>query len=155
MKLYTPKNPEETKFLADWVASRIEACQFMEGFYSSLAVVRDDLKILAAVVYSDYKPPNIDMSIAADSPYWARKEMIVGLLSYPFYQLRCTRVTALVNKANKRSRKMIEHVGFRLEGVHPECAADGSTVMSYGLLRKNFEREWLNGKADSPSANAA
>lgn len=153
MKIHWPMNKDEDKFIADWVAARIQECSFTEGMYTGAAVVDDKGNIKAAVVYHDYRHPNIEMSIAADSPYWAKKEIIIGLLSYPFYQLGCTRVTGLVNKANKRARKMDEHIGFKLEGVHPECGPNGSTIMSYGLLKKDFERKY--GQAHTPSSNAA
>ena len=79
--------------------------------------------------------------MAADSPRWISKEIVRTILGLP-YQMGMERITALVRKSNKRSRKLVEGLGFKNEGTirYPK-----ENLILYGLLEKEFKEKW-NGK---------
>lgn len=105
---------------------------------------RDD-RLLAGVVWHDYRGHDIMASIYAASPRWVArpKETLAELFAYPFLQLGVARVTVLASRANKRARHMNERLGFRLEGTMRK-GWDGKTdAMLYGMLRN--ECRWIAG----------
>lgn len=112
------------------------------GDCTTIGIVRFG-KLLGGVVYNNYRPQIGDIMVhfAFDSPKWATREVLASVCYYPFVQLNCNRVTAIVKKKNKRSRRFIEQaIGFRLEG----CIRKGfgnDDAMLYGLLR--HECRWL------------
>lgn len=113
--------------------------------------VADERGLLAAAIFTDYHQlplgADIHMSFAATSPRWAQRGVIRGILSYPFTQLKCNRLTALTARSNKRARKLMEGLGFQLEGVHWR-AYDGKTdAISYCLRRYVAEEKWLGAVA--------
>jgi RimJ/RimL family protein N-acetyltransferase len=132
----------EDQAVGNWVKSRIP---YMTGFGQSVAVgVATEAKLVAGIVWHNYSPTNpggnIEVSVAADSALWLRPRILRELLNYPFKQLGCHRITAIVARKNKRSRKFTEHFGFRLEGVvRKGLGADDAMI--YGMLRP--ECRWM------------
>lgn len=112
----------EGKLLAPWVADRVAWCSGPEAFYpcSGLAVVRGD-RVLAGVVYHDWHPYEgggvIEISMAADSPMWARRENIRALLHYPFRQVGAWKVRVTTPHTQTHNIKTFEHIGFTREAV--------------------------------------
>ena len=99
-------------------------------------------KIVAVAVFHDYRLASIEVTFVTMTPQWASAENIRAILSYPFVQLGCRRLTAITPRLNATARAFLERLGFRQEGLHPEAYPDGSDGISYGLLRKDAER-WL------------
>jgi RimJ/RimL family protein N-acetyltransferase len=108
--------------------------------YAALGVVRDGV-LCGGVVYHNYcvleHGSVIEASFAFDNPRWAFPATLRTLFAYPFGQLGCDRMTAIVAKGNKRSRKMVEGLGFKLEGVHPRAMDGRQTALSYGILKED------------------
>lgn len=95
-----------------------------------------DGELICGVVYNELRDFDLKMHIAATSPRWASRRTVDSLLGYPFRQLGCVRVTAVVPRGNHRARDLLGHLGFRMEGTH-RLAWDGrQTAISYGLTRK-------------------
>jgi RimJ/RimL family protein N-acetyltransferase len=115
------------------------------GECSTIGVIRFG-RLLGGVVYNNYRPNigDVTVNFAFDDPRWATPSVMGSVCAYPFIQLGCKRVTALVRRKNKRSREFIEKaIGFKLEG----CARKGfgdDDAMLYGLLR--HECRWLKEK---------
>lgn len=129
--------------LAEWVMRRVPRVNGF-GLFSAIGLERDG-KIKAAVIYHNYTPlpggGNIEITMASDGPMWARRENIRALLHYPFEQLKCHRITVVIPKRNKPSRKINAHLGFRLEGnIRRGFGDDDAIVM--GMLRSEAVR-WL------------
>jgi RimJ/RimL family protein N-acetyltransferase len=101
-------------------------------------------EIQALVLYGDYTPENLQMHIASRSPKWCKRGVLRGLFHYPFEQLRVGRVTAITSKGNKRARRFLERLGYRLEGVHPKMLSGGRAGCSYGLIKDDCK--WLQTK---------
>lgn len=125
--------------VVEWVASRIwhfgstDKCEGI-GFASSGHIV-------AGAVFNNFRGHDVNIAFASDDPRWATRGNIRAVLHYPFEQLECVRITALTAKANKRSRKLLEGMGFVMEGVHPLGMDGKQTAISYGLLKENCK--WL------------
>jgi len=125
-----------------WVAARVP---YLTGFGPSVAVgVARGSVIVAGIVWHAYSPTqpggNIEVTMAADSAMWLRPRILTELLNYPFKQLGCHRITAVVARKNKRSRRFVEHFGFKLEGVVRQGFGQ-EDAMIYGMLRS--ECRWL------------
>lgn len=122
--------------LKTWVMQRVTVESF--GPSEALAVIDDEGNVLAGAVYSNYRWPDIEMTIAASSPRWAQRGIICELLAYPFYQLKTKRITALVDEENKRVRKFLRGIGFECEGCLRE-ASEAGDILIYGMTKKDFE----------------
>ncbi len=122
--------------IAKWVKARIpEICRWREP--RSLGVTRGGV-LVAGVVYYNWHPPDIHLAMAADSPRWATKQNVFTLLAYPFLQIGVGRVTLTIARSNKRSRRLAEGVGFKLEGKLRKYLPNGEDMMMYGYLREEF-----------------
>jgi hypothetical protein len=139
------------EFISNHVASRIPHMQAPFGPCTALGIVRGG-NLVGGVVYHGYVGHDIQVSIALDSSAFLPWR---ALFAYPFEQLGCARLTAFTGRKNKKARKLLENLGFRLEGVH-ERALDGtSDAMSYGMLKENCR--WIrdNGKKYASRTAAA
>ena len=98
-------------------------------------------EIVAAAIYNNYRPPNIEITFVTSSPRWASRGAIRAIMRYPFVQLGCKRLTAVTPARNAGARAFLRRLGFRQEGIHPDALPDGDAV-SYGLLAKDAAR-WI------------
>lgn len=134
----------ESELIARWVAMRTGMDYDADfGPCAAIAVLIGD-ELAAAVAYTHHDPKrgNVHMSIAATTPRWATRGTIRALLHYPFEQLRCRRVTALVRRKNKRCRRFLEGIGFRYEGNIRKGYGDDDCIV-YGMLGLEAAR-WLD-----------
>ncbi len=103
-------------------------------------------RILATVVFHNHHPAYrmIEVSMASDTPMWAKPSVISPLLSYVFDTLRCERLQATVPKRGagpKHTRRFLEHLGFKYEGVGRKAFGTDDAVM-FSMLRDDAAR-WL------------
>ena len=139
-----PATEQRNAFLKAWIEQRLQSNL---GQCACLGVWRDE-RLIAVCAFNNFKidtegPRSIELNFAADSPRWASKQVVTWILSYPFVQLQVTRVTALTKKSNKRARKLLLGVGFAHEGTHRHAAENLEAVMSYGLVKADFESKYL------------
>jgi hypothetical protein len=123
------------------------------GQYVALGVIRNEC-LVGGVVYHNYIGHDCQVSIAVERvSFWPWR----ALFDYPFGQLGCARITAVVGKRNKRSRRLVMALGFKLEGVHRKGLDGSEDAMSYGMLKE--ECRWIkgnpHGKIIAPSARSA
>lgn len=112
-------------------------------------------RILAAVVFHNHHPEYrmIEVSMAADSPMWAKPSIVSPLLSYVFDTLRCERLQATVprrGKGPKHTRRFLEHLGFQYEGVGRKAFGTDDAVM-FSMLREDAAR-WIGGASNVQAA---
>ena len=122
-------NLTQEPWVLQWVAERIREPSRFTKQATAMAVVRGgDLK--AAAVYDFYKPA------------------YQSILAAPFKMLNVNRLQCIVHKKNKRSRKLVEGVGFTLEGVMKDFwGPDNGDACTYRLLRNEWETgRFSNGK---------
>ena len=129
--------------IAEWVRVRLP---LQLEFGECIAVgIQDDEGILqAGVVYYNYCNRNIEISIASNTPRWATKENISGILRYPFINLDCRRVTAVTSRKNDHVRSFLKRIGFMHEGTLHD-ALDNDDAVIYGMTKKFFLRSKWNG----------
>ena len=131
--------------IAQWVANELEAPDAFHdpigGHFAgrSIGVLYDGV-LIAGVVYSHYRPPSIEMSIASKSPLWANRRTLRAFFDYPFNELGCKRVTALVDSHNHAVRRFDERLGFRHEGTLRQGHPSGDAEI-YGMLK--HECRWI------------
>ena len=77
--------------LTAWAGARLGIADFRPC--TTIGVARDGV-ILAAAIYNNYRPPNIEITFVTASAHWASKGAIRAMLRYPFVQLACKRLTA-------------------------------------------------------------
>jgi RimJ/RimL family protein N-acetyltransferase len=127
------------KCVAAWASERLGRPVGGE-WPRTIAIFRKG-EIVAAVIYYDYRHPDIHASIASTTPAWATKDALAAIMRYPFIQLGCKRITAGTEASNHPAREFLCRLGFKQEGYHRDAAPNGD-VVSYGLLRKDAAR-WL------------
>ena len=119
------------------------------GFAHPQAIgITENGKLVGGVVYDRFTPFGCEMSIATLSPRWASRGRLHAFFFYPFCELGLVRVTALTARNNKRSRRMLEKLGFSLEGKARRAFDGRQDLMIYGLLRADCKwiREDFHGR---------
>lgn len=111
------------------------------GPCTGLGVV-ESARLIAGVVYHDYQKDfgTIQLSMAAISPMWARRETIRGLLEYPFEQLGCHLVWTATPIDNAKAIKVNEHIGFRREATLADRFGPKRHAVICRMKRHEFRR---------------
>lgn len=131
----------QKELVAKWVASRIrDMGQPPEKDYEAIGIVKDG-KLIGGVIYTLY----IELTdgqhdirfTASGEPGWLTKASLRVIFGYPFNQLQCIRVSALCAKSNKRSRDLVERLGFVAEGNIRHAFGMGRDGILYGMIRQN------------------
>jgi RimJ/RimL family protein N-acetyltransferase len=137
VELIVPKTDNDNLFLCRWCAQRIGSGDFKNaralGFSNGTGII-------AVVVLHDFAPPNVFLSWASESPRWLTRRTIVTIFDWAFNQLKCERITGLVERKNKRARKIDEGLGMKLEGVWRKASPSGQDLFVYGMLRSEAEQ---------------
>lgn len=109
-------------------------------FFSALALIRHN-EIVCGLIYQQRTPCSIDIHMASiPGCHWGNRELLYAAFDYPFNQLRMRRITALIPAKNTRSRRLAEHLGFKMEGIMRHAYADDDMSV-YGLLKEDCR--WL------------
>lgn len=150
MRLVFP-TPEQNVLLAAMAGKELDVdfnpCQ-------CLAFMQDD-KIAGVVVYFNFRWPSIEAAFYCHDYRWAlNRQMVADALAYPFVQLGCKRITAIVEKHNKRSRMMCRRLGFVEEGKLRKAGEKGDLLI-YGMLPDEYRLKPHGQKVSTQSAAAA
>jgi RimJ/RimL family protein N-acetyltransferase len=126
--------------VVEWVAKRTSE---YGNFGAAVGIgVQKDGKLIGGVVYNDFNGPNVCMHTAAVSGTpWLTRTTLWRFFHYPFIELGCNRVTALVGQGNIKSRKLVFGVGFRIE-AHLEGAHPTGDLIVYAMWRDRCR--WIN-----------
>lgn len=131
--------------VAEWVASRIRDMGAPPTRdYEAIGVLKGG-ELIGGVIYSEYReiaPGHHDMRMhCAGEPGWLTRASLRALFGYPFNQLGCCRVTATVNRSNKRALDMNRRLGFCIEGCIRDGYGPGRDGLLLGMLRR--ECRWI------------
>lgn len=125
--------------VATWVAGQLGYPA--EDFTPCTAIgITIDNKLVAGVVYNNYRAGGIEMTIASTTSKWCTRTALYYLFAYPFEQLGCRRVTATTARNKHTVNAFLRRLGFRHEGLMRE-ALNGVDARIYGMLKK--ECKWL------------
>lgn len=124
--------------LAQWAAPRLGYKEF--GPCVAIGVAHKN-EIVAVAIYNNYRHPSIEITFVTSSPRWASAGAIRAIFKYPFYQIGCSRVTAITEDGNNSARKFLIRLGFKQEGIL-RCAFHDSDGIVYGILREEAAR-WM------------
>lgn len=131
--------------VAKWVCDRIRDMDSPpEKDFEALGVVKDG-RLIGGVIYNCYweiAPGQHDIRVViAGEPGWLTKASLRALFSYPFMQLNCVRMTALIARANKKSLDLNQRLGFKIEGCIRDGFGQGKDALVTGLLKA--ECRWI------------
>jgi RimJ/RimL family protein N-acetyltransferase len=135
--------------VAHWVAlhipqlaehARANPNLLMFGSCAAIGVADAAGQLVGGVVYHNYSPitRNIELSFASTTPKWLTRSLIRALLSYPFDQLGCNRITGVTPRRATSARRFLDKFGFKREGVVRRGFGNDHAIIS-GLLRKEWE----------------
>lgn len=109
--------------------------------FSALGLMSGN-ELVAGVIYQHRTTHNVYVHMAAiPGAHWGNRELLYAAFDYPFNQMGVRRVTGLIPSRNAHSRKLAEHLGFKLEGNMRHAYADDDMLV-YGLLKE--ECRWLS-----------
>ena len=127
--------------VAKWVGERLAILDW--GSCTAIGVERSG-ELIAGVVYNRYSWPDICMHVAAvEKSGWLTKRNLAVFFGYPFNQLNCKRVTALVPSKNAHALQFDLKLGFQYEGFLRDGMPDDDLIV-LGMLKKDCK--WLNPK---------
>lgn len=129
--------------IADYVAAHFDviAKRGWTGFHSAAGFADEDGNVFGGVVLSDYYLHDAGITIYLERPGLTRAAL-KELFSYAFETVGLMRLSAETSKKNRKSRSVLERLGFSLEGVRRRGWHDGvSDKCLYGLLKENCK--WL------------
>lgn len=130
------RSAEEANALIEYLAGKLETDtdRIDCGPYEVFGIGRDGV-IVGAVMFTRFADGDVEMTCAGE-PGWTNRSSLRLIFSYPFGQLKCRRVTAIVHERNGTMRDYCERMGFTLEGVKRK-ALDGADAYIFGLLRED------------------
>lgn len=116
----------------------------LPGGYYAIGVERNGV-LIGGCLYSDYRPcpggGNVVMW-ACGKTGWISRRVIAAMFSHPFVTLNCHRVTVMIRRGNKASRKLVEGLGFVQEGKIRRGYNTREDTIIFGLLRDEFAWEF-------------
>lgn len=128
--------------VARWVIDHYDEPHYgwAEGSYKATGVLRDG-EILAGFVYHNWIPEfgTMEMSLASVSPRWASRAIVRALLSYPFVERACQRITVVTAEDNSKALRLAEGVGFSREAVIERAYGMGRNAVLLRLFREDWE----------------
>lgn len=132
----------QDQLIVDWVAERIDFAPAVAfGPCAAIGVVKNN-RILAGVVYHDLQKDfeTIQLSMAADSPLWARRSVIAGLLSYPFKQLNIYKAWIATPLTSDHALRTFYKIGFKREAVLAHHFGRKKHCVMARMLSPEFDR---------------
>ena len=131
--------------IGEFVARLIPGAEHAEDFgaYQSLGFA-DSKGLVAGVVFLNYKQHAVDINLGAINAKWASRAAFKMISHFAYEGLAVNRLHASVGKRNKRSRKLLEGVGFKLEGCLKKGFSKDEDMMIYGMVRDDCP--WIGKK---------
>ena len=115
------------------------------GMGAAIGVIDSEGVLAGGVVYHNYDPycRSMELSCASTTPRWLTREIVGGLLRYPFLQANCQRLTSVTPRRATSTRRLLEGLGFRREGSIRRGFGDDNAIV-YGLLAEDWAAHRLS-----------
>lgn len=112
------------------------------NFYAAAGMADEAGVLVGGLVLSEYRGHDGCLSIYAADPRFVTPRMLGEMCRWAFVGRGFKRLTAQVAKKNKRTRRFVEGLGFRLEGTMRHGWHDGNDDMCiYGMTKEACK--WL------------
>ena len=138
---------EREEVAEQWARNKLRL-ETAPEFFRAMAAVDEKGQFVCAVVMTNFTARNVDLSVAIDGRKVTPKgalEMFNGVFGFLFNRLHVARVTGLLRGKNTRAKRVVEHFGFKLEGVMREAFVDDDLHV-YGFLAKDYHSHaWRRG----------
>lgn len=124
-----------------WIFARTRGT-WVKGMGAAIGFTYET-SLVAGVAYTMYNGANVWAAIAVDPAYqrrWLSRDALRVIFDYPFRQLGCQRISALVYETNTVSQRFLTRLGFHREATLANAAPDGDMFV-YALHAK--ECRWL------------
>jgi RimJ/RimL family protein N-acetyltransferase len=109
--------------------------------HRAAAFVDDEGMLIGAVGLSWLNPWDAELSIHLDKPACLSRSILKELFAHCFDTLKVVRLTCHVRKSNKRARKFVERLGWKIEGCKRRGFDGKRDCVVYGLCREDCK--WL------------
>jgi RimJ/RimL family protein N-acetyltransferase len=125
-----------------FLLERVPEVTSLPGGYEAIGVARYG-RLVGGCLFTDFTPcrDGATIQIWAAGHDWISRRVVREMLGYPFRQLGCHRITALTGRHNRESRRLLQKLGFKFEGVARAGYGPGRDAFLYGLLRD--EQRWV------------
>lgn len=108
------------------------------GNFRAIGLVRRNT-LIAGVVYNNFEAANVCAHIGAiEGCHWLTPHFLRAMFDYPFNEMGKRRITALCARKNKRARRFVEKLGFKVEGTLSHYY-DRDDLIVYGMLKGNCQ----------------
>lgn len=100
-------------------------------------------KMVAGFIFFNHCPwvKTIEVGLALEAKGAILRPILRHVMLYPFVQLGCQRVTAMIPKRALKVRKLVQIVGFTEEGnIRHGFGTDHCMV--YGILKAEADKKW-------------
>lgn len=122
-----------------WVRDRTGGLWY-EGAGAAIGFTFDG-RLVAGATYTNYNGSNIHLEFAVTDRRVFNRASLWAAFSYPFLQLGCRRITAVVDCGNFRSLALCEHLGFAYEATLQDAAPNGDHQIVFRMLKS--ECRWI------------
>ncbi len=136
--LQPARTPEQRAALLKWAAMRTgeHPVGFVgSGPYEAFAVITND-RLTAVIFLCNFLNKDAEVS-GCGTPGWLTKRVCREFFGFAFQTAQLSRLTAFAARKNKRSRELLEGLGFTLEGVKRKALHGKHDLIMYGLLAKD------------------
>jgi len=130
------------KEVAAWVAERIP---YVTEFKDCSAIgINIGGNVRAGIVYHDYQPElrTMQISLASETPVWARPATIAALLHYPFVQLDVWALFSQMAAENEPAIRFNEKLGFSHRVVIGHLYGQGKHGVITRMLQPTFNARY-------------
>lgn len=134
----------DSNVVGPWVCEKAGGT-WIKGNGTTIGWLKDG-KLVAGVIYEQFNGANVVCHIRGESG-WANRKYLATIFDYPFNQLKVKRITVPVNDDNEASKKLVIHMGFKLECTLAQATPSGNMLL-YRMFREEckYLRESYNGK---------
>lgn len=119
----------------DWVGSGLNEPKDWVGQNITLGV-KMGKQLIAGIVFHDIRPrTDVWLTIFSTDKRWCNKRVLRAIFDIAFNFLECRRASVRVDAFNKKSRKLVEALGFIKEGVLRRFEDNGNDGIIYSMLK--------------------
>ena len=116
----------DAEIIGPWVYKRING-HWLPGKGTAIGRIHNGV-VIAGVVYEEYTGTNMVCHIAGEGA-WANREFLSAIFDYPFNHAKVSRLTAPISSLNLKSRRLVEKMGFIIEGKLSQAIPDGDLLL--------------------------